>query len=62
MFEHVCMYTKYTCIHASAFVLWDVVCLSMSSVMYLPCCAICSMNFFPSVSCAKIRVLVVLQG
>ena len=24
VFEHVCMYTKYTCIHASALVLWDV--------------------------------------
>ena len=37
MFEHVCMYTKYTCIHASAFVLWDVACLG-------------SVKFFPSVS------------
>ena len=24
MSEHVCMYTKYTCRHASALVLWDV--------------------------------------
>ena len=46
-------YTKYTCIHASAFVLWDVACLGMSSAMHLPCCAICSsssVTFFPSVS------------
>ena len=34
---HVYEVYMYTC--ECAFVLWDVVCLSMSSVMYLPCCA-----------------------
>ena len=40
MSEHVCMYTKYTCIHASALVLWDVVSPGIDAV-----CALCFFNF-----------------
>ena len=64
------MYTKYTCIHASAFVLWDVVCLDMSSVSFpqftsRPSVAVdlwtCTLDCRPQAQrrdCAKIRVVV----